>query len=73
MDLDIRLPIGLLFAVLGGLLTLYGLVTFGNAAMYERSLGVNVNLWWGLGLLAFGGLMTWAGRRRSGPSETKPA
>jgi hypothetical protein len=68
MDLDIRLPIGLLFTLLGGLLTLYGLVTFGNAALYERSLGLNVNLWWGLALLAFGGLMAWAGRPGSKPT-----
>jgi len=31
--------------------------------LYERSLGLNVNLGWGLVLLAFGGVMLWLGRR----------
>jgi hypothetical protein len=39
-------------------MTGYGLVTGGDK-IYERSLGMNINLWWGLGLLVFGGLM-WA-------------
>ena len=52
--LDIRLPIGGLFAVLGVILTGYGLATADNAALYTRSLSVNVNLWWGVVMLAFG-------------------
>lgn len=52
MNLDLRFPIGLMFATFGALLTIYGLVS--DAAIYARSLGVNVNLWWGLVLLAFG-------------------
>jgi hypothetical protein len=63
MGLDIRVPVGLLFAVLGGLLTAYGLA--GDRAIYRRSLDVNVNLWWGLVMLAFGVLMALAGRRRA--------
>ena len=63
MGLDIRLPIGLLFAVLGGLLTLYGLLT--DPALYRRSLGININLWWGLAMLAFGVVMVLLGRRRT--------
>jgi hypothetical protein len=71
--MDIRIPIGLLFATLGVLLAAYGLFTmFADPAMYRRSLGINVNLWWGLVMLAFGALMTALGRsglaRR--PSET---
>lgn len=52
MKLDVRLPIGLMFSVFGAMLTVYGLVSGGE--IYARSLGVNVNLWWGLVLLAFG-------------------
>jgi hypothetical protein len=64
MNLDIRLPIGLLFALLGALLALYGLATnFLQPAMYERSLEININLWWGLVMLLFGSIMTWLGRR----------
>jgi membrane protein implicated in regulation of membrane protease activity len=28
-----------------------------DPAIYERSLGINVNLWWGLVLFAFGAFM----------------
>jgi hypothetical protein len=68
MRLDLRLPIGLMFTIFGALLSLYGLVS--DRGIYTRSLGVNVNLWWGLVLLAFGGVMLGfairAANRRSG-------
>lgn len=72
MNLDIRLPIGMLFLTLGALLTVYGVVTMGNAAMYRRSLDIDINLWWGLAMLIFGGLMTYFGRTRARlkPAET---
>ena len=52
MNLDLRLPIGMMFTVFGVILTGYGLIS--NKAIYARSLGINVNLWWGLVLLVFG-------------------
>jgi len=61
MRLDIRVPIGLMFTILGAILTLVGLVA--NSAIYARSLGLNVNLWWGLVLLALGALLLWLGWR----------
>lgn len=61
MGLDIRIPLGLLFLAFGFLLTVFGLVS--DRTLYERSLGVNVNLWWGLVLLAFGTVMFALGRR----------
>ena len=70
MGLDIRVPIGLLFAILGGLLTLYGLVS--DAAIYQRSLGINVNLWWGLALVLFGSVMTWLGRPKEAAAPPVP-
>jgi len=69
MGLDIRLPIGGLFTVLGLLLTGYGLVT--DRALYERSLGINVNLEWGLVMLIFGVIMVVLGRRGSGNRDTR--
>jgi hypothetical protein len=63
MNLDIRAPIGLLFLSLGGLLVIYGL--FSDPGIYARSLDININLWWGLALLVFGGVMTFFGRRKS--------
>ena len=50
-----RFPIGGMFAIIGAMLVVYGLLS--PAALYERSLGINVNLWWGLVLLAFGVVM----------------
>ena len=74
MNLDIRLPIGLLFATLGGLILLYGLVTyFTQPALYERSLGININFWWGLVMLLFGSGMIWLGRRGTTPRPSKTA
>ena len=61
MGLDIRIPIGLMFSILGGLLTIYGLVS--DKTIYQRSLGINVNLGWGLVMLAFGVIMLILGRR----------
>ena len=55
MSLDLRVPIGLLFAALGALLTVYGALS--DRAIYQASLGINVNLWWGLVLVLFGGGM----------------
>lgn len=57
MGLDIRWPIGLMFSLIGAILVIYGLVTGGDAEMYKRSLDININLVWGLLLLAFGLLM----------------
>lgn len=57
MEVDIRWPIGLMFSILGLLLTLFGIFTVGDTSLYARSLGFNVNLWSGLLMLAFGLLM----------------
>jgi hypothetical protein len=74
MGLDIRLPIGGMFATVGAMLTVYGLATGGDARMYERALGVNVNLWWGLAMLAFGLVMLALGRRGAkAPQGARPA
>jgi hypothetical protein len=61
MGLDIRIPIGLMFTILGLLLAGYGLV--GDKAIYERALGININLWWGMVMLVFGLLMLLFGKR----------
>jgi hypothetical protein len=52
--LDVRWPIGGLFAVLGLILSGYGVATAGDVSHYARSLSININLWWGLVLLGFG-------------------
>ena len=63
MDLDVRLPMGVMFVLLGAVLAVYGAVS--DQRVYEKSLGININLWWGLVILAFGLLMlllAWLGR-----------
>ena len=65
--MDIRIPLGLLFAVLGSLLAGFGVTTMSSRMYAEHSLGINVNLWSGLVMLAFGGTLYWVARadRRS--------
>jgi len=64
MHIDIRLPIGLLFTVIGLLIALFGM--FSDPAIYARSLGININLWWGGAMVLFGGLMLFLSRRSFG-------
>ena len=73
MGLDLRLPIGMMFSLLGAMLAVYGLFTGGDEAMYAGSLGMDINLWWGLALLVFGGLMlsfALVGRKKAKKSQT---
>jgi hypothetical protein len=64
MNLDLRIPMGLMFTLTGAILTLFGLKTNGDAELYAKSLGINANLWWGLVLLVFGLTMFILGQRR---------
>ena len=94
MGIDLRWPIGLMFTLIGGIITVFGAVTGFNthllalclkgdfeplcctwslaagprSEIYARSLGININLVWGLVLVAFGASMltlAWCARRRS--------
>ena len=72
--LDLRIPIGALFSALGLLLAGYGLVTGGDTTHPSP---VNLNLWWGLVMLAFGLLLLLgarSARRRAlgAPVDTAP-
>jgi hypothetical protein len=71
--LDIRLPIGGLFVVLGVILSGYGVATNSDAAQYERSMSVNINLWWGLVMLVFGALLLLLARNSSRDASVHPA
>jgi uncharacterized membrane protein len=61
MGLDIRLPIGMLFTIFGIMLIAFG--AFSNPALYVQSLGININLNWGVVLLLFGAIMLFLGAR----------
>ncbi len=63
MGLDIRIPLGLIFLIIGGIMSLFGLFTRASD-LYARSLGVNLNLTWGLIMFVFGLVMFLVGRRQ---------
>jgi hypothetical protein len=74
MGLDIRWPIGLMFSLVGALLVIYGFATGSDTEIYRRSLDININLRWGLVVLAFGAAMlamAWRGAA-SLPSRRRP-
>jgi len=68
MGLDIRWPIGLMFALIGALLLIMGLA----APSMSKSLDFNINLWWGLGLLVFGAVMTFYAYRADKKNKDQP-
>ena len=64
MGLDIRIPLGLIFLIIGGIMSLYGLITRHAADIYDKSMGINLNLTWGLIMFTFGLIMYLVGRRQ---------
>ena len=63
MGLDIRIPLGLIFLIIGGIMSVFGFLTRGSA-LYNRSLDLNLNLTWGLVMFVFGLVMFIIGRRQ---------
>jgi membrane protein implicated in regulation of membrane protease activity len=62
-NIDIRAPLGGLFAVLGLMLAAYGLFASGSGGPSDLASGMNVNLWWGLTMLVFGVVLLLMARR----------
>ena len=54
---DIRIPIGLMFSIIGVIISILGILTMSNSEMYQKSLGINVNLFMGVLMLIFGLIM----------------
>ena len=52
MGLDIRWPIGVIFTIYGVMLILFGAIT--DPEVFQASLGVNIDIWWGTAMLVFG-------------------
>jgi putative Mn2+ efflux pump MntP len=71
MNFDLRLPIGIMFSVFGLILTIFGAIS--DKKIYEEhSLGININLIWGIVLLVFGLFMLFLalkGGKKSGPPK----
>ncbi len=66
MDLDVRLPMGTMFSILGILLVVVGAMS--KEADLTKSLGINVDFWWGLVMAALGAVMlllVWRARGRA--------
>ncbi len=63
MKLDVRIPMGWLFLLLGIILVIYGL-TSGQAIYTEHSLGINENLRWGAVYAVFGACVLYLAYRR---------
>ena len=73
MGLDIRWPIGLMFTLIGALLTLTGLINSSKPETYQRSLNINVDLWWGIVLLIFGAFMLIMAKKGSKTPPSNPS
>jgi hypothetical protein len=70
MNFDLRLPIGLIFSLFGAILAIYGFTN--DPTVYAKALNINVNLYWGLVMLAFGVVMLFlALRSRNSPPSAK--
>ena len=67
MGLDIRWPIGLMFTLIGVMLTFNGMRDHSDHAV---SLGININLGWGVVLVVFGVLMLLGAMRGKGKKES---
>ena len=65
MGLDIRWPIGLMFTLIGVLLTGFGVANRAASTTMIDGQGIDINLVWGIVLLVFGVLML-AGAVRGG-------
>ena len=72
MNFDLRLPIGIMFSTFGLILTIFGAIS--DKKIYEEhSLGININLIWGLVMLVFGVFMLFLalkGGKKSGPPQS---
>ncbi|MGD0653828.1 MAG: hypothetical protein ABSA16_05750 [Thermoguttaceae bacterium] len=71
MSLDIRIPIGSMFVIVGAILLVFGLVTF-NSDIYKVSLTYNINLWSGVASLIFGLIMLALAWRATEREKQKP-
>ena len=69
MGLDLRLPIGMMFGLIGLLLVGIGLCT----GPEKKSLDMNINLWWGLVLIVFSAYMLLTARHAANKAKAAAA
>lgn len=61
-----------MFSTFGAILTVFGLMTGGSDIYKDHSLGININLYWGIVLLVFGASMLFLalrGGKKPGPPQ----
>jgi len=63
MNLDLRIPMGMMFTMMGAVLMAFGLAIRGKTEFLANSAGFDADLWWGLVLMAFGIVVLTLGRR----------
>ena len=71
MNLDLRIPMGLMFSIVGAIMGIFGLFTRGSQ-IYEKSAGMNINLIWGAIMLLFGLIMFLLGRVSDKRTSAEP-
>lgn len=71
MNLDLRLPMGMMFSILGAVLLAFGLATRTHPDFYTRSFGIDADLWWGGVVLIFGLIVMGLGRCGQGRIEQR--
>jgi multisubunit Na+/H+ antiporter MnhG subunit len=71
MSLDLRIPLGLMFLIVGAMLSIYGFVTRGSE-IYFRSAGMDINLIWGIVMFVFGLAMFLLGRYSDKHAQAQP-
>jgi hypothetical protein len=70
--LAIGFYIAAVILLFGTILVLYGLL--GPSEQVQKSLGININLWWGLFMVAFGCVvlgLSWASPRRRAAQQAR--
>jgi hypothetical protein len=72
MLIDVRFPMGLLFAGLGLILLCAGIIDPDPVTSLQRKVGTNMNLYWGCFMIVFGLLnLVLAWRKSRLPSATQ--
>ena len=68
MQLDLRLPLGMMFGIFGLILVAVGV--FGPVNQTDISMGINMNLKWGVVLIVFAAVMLFLALRKKTPDAT---
>ena len=71
MNLDLRIPMGMMFAMIGAVVMAFGLAVHNRPDLAARIPYAAADLWWGLVVLVFGMIVLALGRRGQGRIEQR--